>query len=256
MELVQRNWVQTDFYFKNDMLKTLLLRLYGLVSNLPVLGEAFERVRDWKSLRFYQQQGYYSQHQEDLFLKEYFGDRIGNYIDIGANHPFRLSNTYLLYLSGWKGITVEPILQQLAAHQRMRPRDQHVNLAIGSKTGELTFYQLIPASFSTLDKSVYEDLRDQGLARLRREYKVPVVTLRELFETHLGDKRCDLLSVDTEGLDFDILASNDWNKFRPKIVICEANSESEAADCQKLLLENGYRELKRLGCNLIFESIN
>lgn len=45
----------------------------------------------------------FSQYGEDLFVSEYFGGRKGAYIEIGENHPFRLSNTYFLYRMGWSG---------------------------------------------------------------------------------------------------------------------------------------------------------
>ena len=50
----------------------------------------------------------YSRWGEDSFLVDYFKNTSnGRYIDIGSFHPFRGSNTYLLYKKGWSGINID-----------------------------------------------------------------------------------------------------------------------------------------------------
>ena len=50
----------------------------------------------------------YSQNGEDLILIDYFNENPnGFYVDIGCHHPFRFSNTYLLYKKGWRGLNVD-----------------------------------------------------------------------------------------------------------------------------------------------------
>src|SRR5688500_13277048 len=41
--------------------------------------------------------GSFSQHGEDRVILDYFGGRVGTYVDVGANYPIKISNTYLLY---------------------------------------------------------------------------------------------------------------------------------------------------------------
>ena len=44
-----------------------------------------------------------------FFLYRIFEEcKSGFYVDIGAHHPKRFSNTYFFYKRGWSGITVEP----------------------------------------------------------------------------------------------------------------------------------------------------
>ena len=60
----------------------------------------------------------YSQEGEDLILERFFeGKEIGFFVDIGAHHPMRFSNTYIFYLKGWRGINVD------ATPGSMIPRD-------------------------------------------------------------------------------------------------------------------------------------
>lgn len=194
----------------------------------------------------------FSQYGEDLFLREHFGNRQGVYIDIGGNHPLSLSNTYLLYRMGWSGLVVEPIRRLCAKHRRFRPRDIQVNAAVGDTSGRLTFYEMIPSCLSTCDLSEVKHAISARSARLMCEYSVPVVTLAELYRTHLSSRTVSLLSIDTEGHDMAVLHGNDWNTLRPEIVICEANDDSQRAEIEKFLASYEYDCVKSLGCNVLF----
>ena len=51
----------------------------------------------------------YSQEGEDMVLSRIFSDKNkGFYVDVGAHHPIRFSNTYKFYKLGWHGINIEP----------------------------------------------------------------------------------------------------------------------------------------------------
>src|SRR5262249_29835011 len=53
----------------------------------------------------------YSQAGEDLIVRFFFyHQRISNitYLDIGANEPIQLNNTYYFYRRGFRGVLVEP----------------------------------------------------------------------------------------------------------------------------------------------------
>jgi FkbM family methyltransferase len=211
-----------------------------------------DRFRDSSELAKAGQRRSFSQFGEDLFLKEYFGARNGLYIEIGGNHPFSLSNTYLLYRMGWSGLVIEPIQRLYAKHKRFRPRDIQVNAAVGDSSGSLTFYEMIPSVLSTCDRSEVESLLSTGKAILFREYSVPVTTVAELYRTHLAPARISLLSIDTEGHDMSVLRGVDWEAMLPEIIICEAADQSKGIEVSIFLATQGYRCLKVLGCNLVF----
>jgi hypothetical protein len=74
----------------------------------------------------------YSQEGEDRVLAHVLdiGRRDpGFYVDVGAHHPQRFSNTYAFYLAGWRGLNIEPRPGSLSLFQRLRPRDINLNLA-------------------------------------------------------------------------------------------------------------------------------
>jgi FkbM family methyltransferase len=194
----------------------------------------------------------FSQFGEDAFLRDYFGDRKGLYIDIGGNHPFRLSNTYLLYKRGWSGLVVEPIYRLYAKHRRFRRRDIQVNAAAGNEKGELTFYEMVPSVLSTCNAEEAERLLSSGVAKLLRTYSVPVLTVASLHQDYLGGRHVSLLSVDTEGHDMPVLEGVDWRSMRPEVIICEANDENAVSAVSGLLSLHGYECQARLGCNILF----
>lgn len=227
------------------------IKLYELLSRIPGMESAGSSIRDYWTLLREKNRGTFSQHGEDTFLAEYFSGITGVYIDIGASHPFRISNTYLLYKHGWSGVTVEPIEYLSAKHRRWRPRDQQCCEAVGDKDAELTFYELVPSVLSTFDyDSALETIKNGGVLRKKRAVKM--TTLKSLKQRYYPEREIELLSIDAEGLDFAILSGNDWSECRPKIVIFEANDNGDDR-ADQLLLRNRYRFLKTLGCNRLYE---
>jgi FkbM family methyltransferase len=211
-----------------------------------------DRGRDYAEFAKATQRQSFSQFGEDLFLRDYFGDRQGLYIEVGGNHPFSLSNTFLLYRLGWRGLVVEPIHRLYAKHRRFRPRDIQINAAAGDNVGDLTFYEMIPSVLSTCDLEEAKNMLSAGSARLFRQYSVPIVTAAELYHTHLSPHPISLLSVDTEGHDMAVLRGVDWGTMHPEIIVCEASDEMKESEISRYLAGHGYECLKVFGCNLVF----
>jgi len=228
----------------------ILLSIYNTLIKFDFLKTVIESLRDFFSFRRYKKRGYFSQHKEDLYLKKYFGDCIGKYLDIGANHPFRISNTYLLYSLGWSGVVVEPIPTLIKAHQKFRPRDLQLPLAVSNSRGELEFFELSPSVLSTFDSSLVAS-HIRGGGKVRMTHKIEVQTLADISKQYFNNVECDLMSIDTEGFDYLVLSGNNWNSFRPKVIVFESNdyNDNQADD---LLLSKGYELLETFGCNKIY----
>src|SRR3954468_21715772 len=85
----------------------------------------------------------FSQCGEDLIVDHIFQQlkiEKPSYLDIGAYHPKRLSNTYLFYLKGSRGINVEPDPSLFEAFLNERQEDINLNIGIGPKSGTADFY--------------------------------------------------------------------------------------------------------------------
>jgi FkbM family methyltransferase len=190
------------------------------------------------------QQISYAQRYEDLHLLRALGEQAsGFYVDVGAGHPVYDNVSFAFYLRGWRGITVEPNpwLAELSA--AVRPRDTQVASLVGSEPGNATYY--LVEDFHGLSTTIKDNARTA-----QREYgkgsqamPMPVTTLTALCDKH-APQAIDFLKVDVEGAERDVLAGNDWRRFRPKIVVAEALAPVTMAPAwdgwEPLLTSNGY----------------
>src|SRR5437868_11176844 len=73
---------------------------------------------------------------------------------------------------------------------------------------------------------------------------VAVTTLRAICEER-GIKQIDFLKIDVEGAEKAVLSGNDWNRFRPKVVLAEALAPLTMLpaweEWEPILTANGYR---------------
>lgn len=77
----------------------------------------------------------YALQGEDLILREMLHSaQKGFYVDVGAHHPFRFSNTYYFYKRGWSGINIDAMPNSMALFKRFRPRDINIECGV-SYTG-------------------------------------------------------------------------------------------------------------------------
>lgn len=222
---------------------------------LPFVNSSIEFLYDYQYYLRSLARGSFSQHGEDLFVREYFADRKrpGNYIDVGAGHPFILSNTYILYRSGWRGLILEPIARLIAKHERLRPEDVHLQCAVSDYKGSTLFFEMEPHHLSTCDPKEVDRLLRRRAAVLVKIHRVNVVTLAETCDKYLPSGQLDLLSVDTEGLELQVLQGLDWKAVRPELIICEFSTTTHSSEAVASFLGGkGYRRLRTLGCNSIW----
>lgn len=203
--------------------------------------------------------GTYAQHGEDRVLLKKCG-RSGRYLDIGANHPFLISNTYLLYEAGWRGVTVEPIRSLAAMQRRWRPGDTCINAAIGSAGNALHFYELYPDVLSTLEQHTAAEIEARGDGIVIADYDVPIISGREIVARHFAGREVDLLSIDVEGAEMSVLHSFDFSVFRPRYILIEHKSfisDNDSAQESGALIESlGYVVDVVLGANTLYRRVD
>jgi FkbM family methyltransferase len=202
----------------------------------------------------------YAQEGEDRVLARFIGSQEkGFYVDIGAHHPQRFSNTYHFYLNGWSGINVDAMPGSMDEFKRIRPKDINLEMAISDKKESLTYYEFNETALNGFSKEL-SDERD-GL----RDYKVVAThqiethTLTEILDENLPQgQTIDFMSVDVEGLDLQVLKSNNWEKYRPRFVLAESLQTIESIDSLKdseiycYMISSGYHLCAKLLCTIIF----
>lgn len=166
----------------------------------------------------------YAQEGEDLLLLRLFDNRdSGIYVDVGAHHPFRFSNTCLLHERGWRGINIDARPGSMQPFRRFRRGDVNLELGVSEQQARLEFFVFAEAALNTFDAELARTRQAEGWPLVQRKL-VDCLPLARIIEQHLptlGATQIDLLTVDAEGLDLQVLRSNDWGRFRPKAIVVE-----------------------------------
>jgi FkbM family methyltransferase len=190
----------------------------------------------------------YSQEGEDRIAAALLGlnepREPGFYVDVGAHHPERYSNTFLFYSQGWNGINIDAMPGSMRGFQVERPRDINIEAAISDETSVLTFYEFNEPALNGFSKELAIARNEYRTWRLIRESEIKTKPLRDLLGEHLPKGRAiDFMSVDVEGLDLRVLKSNDWQKYRPAVVMVEDGEADDPGSSSIVghMLKNGYR---------------
>ena len=202
----------------------------------------------------------YAQHGEDLIFLNIFyliGIRQPSYIDVGAYHPLNISNTALLYKKGCRGINIEANPNLIGEFLVQRPEDVNLNIGIGPEPGRFKFYCIDQWSGrNTFDKLVAEEFVSlHPQFQIQQVIDIDVTTLNEVVERYASGKFPNLLTIDVEGLDYEILAATQFEKSRPEIICTETLSGGDHEDAVRfahLLGSKGYRQYFRTLGNSIF----
>lgn len=187
----------------------------------------------------------YSQEGEDILLSRIFeGKKDGFYLDIGAHHPKRFSNTYLFYQKGWRGINIDPIPGIKKKFDNERPGDINLEIAIGEKEIELNYFNFKEKALNTFSEELANQYKLGGW-ELNNIILIKTYALSDILDYYLPkNKIIDFFSLDVEGFELKVLESNDWNKYRPKIILIEILDckveELYKADVAKFLVAQGY----------------
>lgn len=148
----------------------------------------------------------------------------GTYVDIGCWHPIKASNSYFFSLRNWKGICIDPNPELEKLYKRFRPNDVFINCAVGEKDANLNYYMLSDnnSSMNTLN---LDFLKKHDLEKdIKKTITIPTFSLKDILDKNIAtNERLDFFDVDVEGFDLEVLQSNDWNKYRPKVVVTETD---------------------------------
>ena len=169
-----------------------------------------------------QPNGCYGQNGEDLILNRLLdGQEKGFYVDVGAHHPVRFSNTYLFYLRGWCGINIDAMPGSMDNFNKVRSRDINVECGVAGNSGTLMYHRFNEPALNTFDDAEAAQ-KNKPPYKLIDTVEVVVERLDVLLSRHLPlGQQIDFLSVDVEGKDEEVLRSNDWYRYRPRFILAE-----------------------------------
>lgn len=184
---------------------------------------------------------------QDCFVLDELGlKHRGYFVEFGATNGVDISNTWLLETEfEWQGILAEPSRHW---HSSLKQnRTAHITTdCVWSKTGmELVFNQVDSSlasygpELSTVD--AFSSCDSHAGSRCSGEkYAVNTISLLDLLEGFQAPQEIDYLSIDTEGSEFEILDSFDFDRYTIKIITCEHNYTPMREKIFALLTGKGY----------------
>lgn len=202
----------------------------------------------------------YSQCGEDLIVQQLLtvlGISKVTYFDVGAHHPTYLSNTYLFYKNGGRGVCVEPDPSLVQEFSKKRPHDVILNCGVGISRGKADFFVMSAGTLSTFSKEEVDRYLSYGTQRIIKTVEVELRTINEILETNFKQLP-NFISLDVEGLDYPILKNFDFVKYRPEVFCLETlsytedRSERKLTEIIDLMHANGYMTYADTYINTIF----
>jgi FkbM family methyltransferase len=203
----------------------------------------------------------YSSEGEDLILKRIFDRKTnGVYIDVGAHHPFRVSNTYLFYKQNWTGINIDPMPGSKAMFNKYRPLDINLEMGVSATKQHLTYYIFNEPALNTFSTDKVEEYTQDPQYRIIKEQKIETWPLADILDRYLpADTNIDFLTIDAEGLDMEVLRSNNWQKYRPAYILVESNpfllANMQNSEIGQYMQEAGYAIFAKTYYTYIFKNM-
>lgn len=186
----------------------------------------------------------YSQEGEDMVLSRIFEEKDkGFYVDVGAHHPQRFSNTYYFYLLGWHGINIDAMPGSMNLFYEIRPQDTNLELAISDREQLLVYYSFNDSALNSFCKNKAEEYQESCNYQLIEEREIQTYSLTKILDQYLPENQTiDFLNIDVEGLDYQVLTSNNWNKYRPTILLIEDLQSTSLNQANESIIANFMSE--------------
>jgi len=203
----------------------------------------------------------YSQEGEDGILHRIFeGQKQGFFIDIGAHHPFRFSNTYKFYKLGWRGINIDAMPGSMDAFKVARPEDINLEIPVSDKAEECRFFIFNEPALNTLSEQSAKDYDGKDNFKLEKIITIKSQRLDAILDQYINPgQHIKFMSIDAEGYDYKVLSSNNWDKYSPEIVLVESMQEFKdfvTSDIYKLMINNGYEFYAKTVLTYFFKRIS
>lgn len=190
--------------------------------------------------------GSYSQYGEDKIIDKLLGYKSkGFFIDIGANRPKMMNNTYMFYKRGWRGINIEPQTNLYNQFIKSRKDDINLNVGVGNSNGDtFEFYVFKEDELSTFSRESKEIYIERG-HKFDKVLSIEIISLNKIIDKYSNKfSNIDFLSIDVEGFEMEVMKSYDW-RIKPQLIVLESNGQIKngqnvISEHLKFLENHGY----------------
>jgi len=188
-----------------------------------------------------------------LVIDSYLDLDNGYFIELGANNGVSQSNTLRLErLKGWRGILIEPTLENFMLCKYFRGEENHIVLGAcvdfdyKKKFIELNYSDLTTSIYNTDEKNEAKFSQKNKFLKNYEQTKKFVTyafTLDYLLRKYKAPKKIELLSIDVEGAEQSILKGINFLEYSFKLIIIETENFFEI---NKILSSYDYKFLKKV----------
>jgi len=224
------------------VVRTKIARILKKLKNLPRGRQSMASVlEEGRAMRIS-----YSQFGEDLVIRNHFranfDNSMGRFIDVGAFHPFKYSNTMLLSQLGWRGINIDCDPMKIARFEVLRPQDVNICAGVGEAVRDMIYLQYPMGVTDRIAEPGEQNLLSFEGEKPLKATPIRVTTLTQIIEqSAFRGQHFHYLNVDCEGWDLAVLKSLDFSRYSPDLITAEAHTEAEQAELTAFLKCRGYR---------------
>ena len=203
--------------------------------------------------KLFKEKKIYSQSGQDAFALHYFNNKKnGVFVEIGAANGIGFSNCYYLEMElEWTGICVEPNPDTFT-HLEKNRTSICINAAIVDVKGNQKFTVANNLSGLTQEYDPRHVKRIEKSGVKTREVIVETLVLSDVLEQY-GLFYIDYLSIDTEGNEFKILKSINFDRFDIELLTVENNYRDPKQT--EFMISKGYVLIGKLGADDTFSKI-
>jgi FkbM family methyltransferase len=197
----------------------------------------------------------YSQFGEDLVLDSVMQNKTntGFYVDVGAYHPHKFSNTYFFYKKGWVGLNIDARPDSMTLFKKLRKRDINIEKGVSDKKDTLKYYMYKEPAYNTFSINRYRELKNKETIPMEIK-SVAVDTLENILQENLSlNQKIDFMSIDVEGHTVEVLKSNNWEKYKPEYLLVEIHDNVKEGSINEYLIEKGYEIVSIVNITSIYK---
>ena len=194
-----------------------------------------------------------SQLYQDMFAEFIVGNSFEKtFLEFGATDGLNLSNTYSLEkFSNWSGVLAEPDTQWHNNLKLNRPNTKIIHDCVWKKSNEtLDFISSAQGELSTIESFKYSDqdsmpANTKNRNQIAKKIQVKTISLNDLINIEFNSTSPSYISIDTEGSEYEILKSFDFDNFKPKVFTIEHNHSNLEKQIDELLEKNNFERIFR-----------
>ena len=189
---------------------------------------------------------YSSEGEDKILTKLLKNTKNGFYVDVGAYHPIRASNTLLLFFKGWSGINIDASKFSIELFNFLRPEDENYNFVVSNKKEFINFY--FSKNYDQLGTADKEFLNLHFKKKNIKYFsqKMETKKLTDILDSSkFNGEKINLLNIDVQGYELKVLRSLNFKRYNPSVICIEIehlkkNEKLKETDVYKFLRKKKY----------------